>query len=126
MEKWKSPERAEEERAGLRDWDERTTWPDEGERPVREGQRLSVEQTIQPYEKELKRRSTRRKWGGAGLFLLGVATTTTSCPFYAMALIGPHTMLVGLAMLVIEKYKEAGVPFELKIKPGAKHGFWND
>src|SRR4030042_7198078 len=100
MEKWKSPERAEEERAGLRDWDERTTWPDEGERPVREGQRLSVEQTIQQYEKELKRRSTRRKWGGAGLFLLGVATTTTSCPFYAMSLIEPHTMLVGLAMLV--------------------------
>ncbi|OFY45765.1 MAG: hypothetical protein A2Z69_00015 [Bacteroidetes bacterium RBG_13_44_24] len=33
---------------------------------------------------------------------------------------------VSQSMRIIEKYKEAGVPFELKIKPGAKHGFWND
>jgi acetyl esterase/lipase len=27
---------------------------------------------------------------------------------------------------IVEKLKEAGVPCELKIKPGAEHGFWND
>ena len=27
---------------------------------------------------------------------------------------------------IIEKYREAGVPCELKIKQGAVHGFWND
>jgi acetyl esterase/lipase len=27
---------------------------------------------------------------------------------------------------IIEKFKEANVPYELKIKPGADHGFWND
>jgi acetyl esterase/lipase len=33
---------------------------------------------------------------------------------------------VSQSMRIIEKYKEADVPCELKIKPGAKHGFWND
>ena len=100
MEKWKSPDWKEEERERQRAWDERPAWADEVEPPATQEQRFSIDQTIRNYEKELKRRSTRRKWTGAGLFLLGVATTTTSCPFYAMALIGPHTMLVGLAMLV--------------------------
>ena len=32
--------------------------------------------------------------------LLGIATTVTSCPFYAVSLIGPHTILVGLGLLI--------------------------
>lgn len=27
---------------------------------------------------------------------------------------------------IIDKFKEVGVPCELKIKSGARHGFWND
>ena len=30
------------------------------------------------------------------------------------------------SQMIVEKFKEANVPYELKIKPGADHGFWND
>lgn len=41
---------------------------------------------------------------------------------------GDNDRLVPLSQSqkMIEKLKESGVPCELKIKPGAGHGFWND
>ena len=41
---------------------------------------------------------------------------------------GDKDILVPLtqSQKMIDKLKEAGVPCELKIKPGAGHGFWND
>ncbi|GEM_PF-827915 len=101
MEKWKSRERARDDGPRLRDRGESAMWADHMERTASEEQGFGVEKTIHHYEKELKKRAARRKWGGAGLFLLGTATTVTSCPFYAMALIGPHTILAGLAMLLV-------------------------
>jgi len=43
-------------------------------------------------------------------------------------MIYPNLMIFTLLIFfnLAEKFLEAGVPCELKIKPGAEHGFWND
>jgi hypothetical protein len=65
------------------------------------GERLErAEDLVHRLEREHKRRVSRSKWAGGGLVLLGIATTVTSCPFYAVSLIGPHTILVGLGLLI--------------------------
>lgn len=60
-----------------------------------------VARIMEAREKEFKTRVSRRKWGGGGLFLLGIAVTATSCPFYLVSLIGPATIIAGLVFLVV-------------------------
>jgi hypothetical protein len=55
---------------------------------------------IQDHLKEKARKAARRKWGGRGLIVLGTIIILTSCPLYAFSLIGPQTLLTGLAMMV--------------------------
>jgi len=53
-------------------------------------------------ERHLKERATkvqRLKWGGRGLIMLGVGTVLGSCPMYAFSLIGPQTIMIGLALI---------------------------
>lgn len=60
-----------------------------------------VARIMEAREKEFKKRVSRRKWGGGGLFALGIAVTATSCPFYLISLIGPATIIAGLTFLVL-------------------------
>ncbi len=59
----------------------------------------STREIIEGQLKERARRAVRRKWGGRGLVILGAAITLGSCPPYAFSLIGPQTIMIGLAMI---------------------------
>ncbi|MFC1835717.1 PepSY domain-containing protein, partial [Thermodesulfobacteriota bacterium] len=56
---------------------------------------------LRSLEDENRKKRSRMKWGGLAMVLLGLATTMASCPFYAITLIGPETVLVGLGLLVV-------------------------
>ena len=59
----------------------------------------STREIVEGHLKERARIATRRKWGGRGLVILGAVITLGSCPPYAFSLIGPQTIMMGLAMI---------------------------
>jgi hypothetical protein len=59
----------------------------------------STREIIEGHLKERARKAARRKWGGRGLLILGAVITLGSCPPYAFSLIGPQTIMIGLAMI---------------------------
>jgi|SRR5271157_2373492 len=59
----------------------------------------STREIIEGHLKERARKSTRGRWGGRGLVILGAVITLGSCPPYAFSLIGPQTIIIGLAMI---------------------------
>ena len=59
----------------------------------------STREIVEGHQKERARKTTRRKWGGRGLVILGAVITLGSCPPYAFSLIGPQTIMIGLAMI---------------------------
>jgi hypothetical protein len=59
----------------------------------------STREIVEGHLKERSRKATRRKWGGRGLLILGAVITLGSCPPYAFSLIGPQTIMIGLAMI---------------------------
>lgn len=59
----------------------------------------SAGEIVEGHLKERARKATRRKWGGRGLVILGAVITLASCPPYAFSLIGPQTIMIGLAMI---------------------------
>ena len=60
---------------------------------------FNTREIIQEHLKERAQKASRRKWGGRGLVILGAVTILGSCPLYAFSLIGPQTVLTGLAMI---------------------------
>jgi predicted transcriptional regulator len=74
----------------------------------------STTEIVEGHLKERARRATRRKWGGRGLVILGAVITLGSCPPYAFSLIGPQTIMIGLAMI-------AGGSALLAWRPKLKH-----
>jgi len=60
---------------------------------------VSIREIIEGHLKERARKAGRRKWGGRGLAILGGVIILGSCPLYAFSLIGPQTMMIGLAMI---------------------------
>ncbi len=100
MERFRRRESKEDHGPVLADWPE---WMESERLPGEEWKReklLRAQAIMGRYEREQKKRSTRRKWGGISLILFGVATGVTSCPFYAFSLIGPETILASLGFLV--------------------------
>jgi hypothetical protein len=85
-----------------------------------------AEDLVHRLEREHKKRVSKFKWAGGGLGFLGIATTVTSCPFYAASLIGPHTVLVGLGLLIAggilflrrPKMKETNLALLVALKNG--------
>jgi hypothetical protein len=59
----------------------------------------STREIVEGHLKERARRAVRRKWGGRGLAILGAIMILGSCPLYAFSLIGPQTIMIGLAMI---------------------------
>jgi hypothetical protein len=99
MEKYKSGDFERKQRLS----DRTRLFEDEG--PSEEHSEGPVQQTFKAreiVERHLKERAAlvqRRKWGGRGLIMLGVATVLGSCPVYALSLIGPQTIMIGLALV---------------------------
>jgi len=60
-----------------------------------------AEAIVRRYEREYRKKAAWRKWFGVGISLLGLTTALSSCPFYAVALIGPETVVAGLALLIV-------------------------
>jgi hypothetical protein len=60
---------------------------------------VDIHAIIQGHLREKARKTSRRKWGGRGLIVLGTVIILTSCPLYAFSLIGPQTLITGLAMM---------------------------
>lgn len=60
---------------------------------------IDLKEIVREQLEEKARKASRRKWGGRGLIVLGAIIIMTSCPLYALALIGPQTLLTGLALL---------------------------
>jgi hypothetical protein len=48
----------------------------------------------------LRGKSRTRKVAGSILTLIGAGTVTTACPFYALAFIGPETVMAGIVMII--------------------------
>lgn len=70
---------------------------DFGDRPVQ--QTVSAREIVERHLKERTAQVHRLKWGGRGLIMLGVATAVGSCPMYALSVIGPQTIMVGLGLV---------------------------
>ncbi|MBI5249395.1 MAG: hypothetical protein HY912_07865 [Desulfomonile tiedjei] len=99
MEKYKYPD--------LHRRDDSSHKPDVYEREETRGREAGIESEktidiraiVQEQLKEKERKASRRKWGGRGLIILGVIIILTSCPLYALSVIGPQTLISGLAMM---------------------------
>jgi hypothetical protein len=77
---------------------------EEEKQPVDFGERatqrtVSAREIVERHLKERTAQVQRLKWGGRGLILLGVATVVGSCPMYALSVIGPQTIMVGLGLI---------------------------
>lgn len=97
MERYKPSELLTDEKPSLRgrtiDEELSTKSPYEGERTAR------IRETIETHLKERAQTTRRRKWTGRGIILVGAMTIMSSCPLYAFSLIGPETIMAGLAMI---------------------------
>ncbi len=100
MEELRSSRKTDEDRRTSSDTNELDRWSRKVEESTRTDRSRNVIDTVRRYEQDHRKRSRRMKWAGAGLALLGVTTVTASCPFYAVALIGPETVLAGLGFLI--------------------------
>lgn len=100
MEELRSRPNADEDRRTTRDIPELDRWSRKVEESTRTDRSRNAIDSVRRYEHDHRKRSRRTKWAGAGLALLGVSTVAASCPFYAVALIGPETVLAGLGFLI--------------------------
>jgi predicted transcriptional regulator len=115
MEEYKPSDRKQYERPELQDRPAAEETPRETQIVTATTQRTaSTREIVEGHLKERARRATRRKWGGRGLVILGAAITLGSCPPYAFSLIGPQTIMIGLAMI-------AGGSALLAWRPKLKH-----
>lgn len=73
--------------------------PDEQPERVYPGVPLNTEEMVQGLLREREKRTARRKWGGRGLIVFGMATIIGSCPLYAFSVVGPGTIMAGLALI---------------------------
>jgi len=99
MEKYRRPEIGQERKSEA----PRLTYLDEVLRSDRhttsDRRELTAADLAQEHVREKSRKATRRKWGGRGLILLGAVLILGSCPLYAFSLIGPQTVVFGLAVI---------------------------
>jgi hypothetical protein len=98
MEKYKPPEsRTEEAASRQRTLGEPLSEPEKSLYESRQAAR--TKEIIEAHLKERSRTVWRRKWTGRGLIVVGAMTIMGSCPLYAFALIGPETIMAGLALI---------------------------
>jgi len=72
----------------------------EPERALYESERAArTKEIIEAHLKDRSRTTWRRKWTGRGLIAVGAMTIMGSCPLYAFSLIGPETVMAGLALI---------------------------
>lgn len=59
----------------------------------------TVRQVVQSQIQEKARKSFQRKWTGRGLIVFGSTILMGSCPLYAFSLIGPQSVIAGIALV---------------------------
>jgi len=99
MERHKPPEFRTDEKSPFR---QRTLREDlhEPDKLSYEGERAArTREMIEAHLKERAQTTWRRKWTGRGLIVVGAMTIMSSCPLYAFSLIGPETIMAGLALI---------------------------
>jgi hypothetical protein len=69
--------------------------------PEARRKREQAKELIERHELRSRRRVRNRKIIGGALSLLGLATTVTACPLYAMSLTGPEVTIAGLVVIVL-------------------------
>jgi len=99
MEKYQPPELLKRPQHISQDSREEIKPLDEQTETVRPRVPLSTEEMVQGLLREREKRTTRRKWGGRGLIVFGLAVITGSCPLYALSVVGPGTIIAGLVLI---------------------------
>jgi hypothetical protein len=99
MENYKSSDFERKQRLSdtTRLYEDEASREEHGERPIQ--RTVSAREIVERHLKERAGQVQRRKWGGRGLIMLGVGTILGSCPVYAFSLIGPQTIMIGLALV---------------------------
>lgn len=59
----------------------------------------TVRQVIESQIQEKTRKSFQRRWTGRGLIVIGATTLLGSCPLYTFSLIGPQSVIAGIALI---------------------------
>jgi hypothetical protein len=59
----------------------------------------TVRQVVESQMQEKARKSFHRKWTGRGLIVFGSTILMGSCPLYAFSLIGPQSVIAGIALV---------------------------
>jgi hypothetical protein len=62
-------------------------------------QSLSTRQMLEMHLREKSRREVSRKWTGRGLIVFGALLLIGSCPFYALSLAGPATIIAAVVLI---------------------------
>jgi hypothetical protein len=60
---------------------------------------LTTGQILEMHLREKSRREVSRKWTGRGLIVFGALLLIGSCPFYALSLAGPATIIAGVVLI---------------------------
>ena len=60
---------------------------------------LTTREILEMHLKDRSQREARQKWAGRGLIVFGAVLLVGSCPFYALSLAGPATVVAGLALI---------------------------
>ncbi|MBI4964267.1 MAG: hypothetical protein HY913_13395 [Desulfomonile tiedjei] len=99
MERYKQPELLRDEKTPLRRRaaEEELRGPEKFAQDTERAAR--TREIIEAHLKDRAQTTWRRKWTGRGLIVVGAMTVMSSCPLYAFALIGPETIMAGLAMI---------------------------
>jgi hypothetical protein len=61
----------------------------------------TTRQVIERQLAERERKAFHRRWAGRGLIVFGSSVLMGSCPLYAFSLIGPQTVIGGLAVIAV-------------------------
>jgi uncharacterized membrane protein YkoI len=69
--------------------------------PAEKQKRQLAKEVVERHERKSRQQARNRKILGGSLSLIGLATTVTSCPLYAMSLTGPELTIAGLVVIVI-------------------------
>jgi hypothetical protein len=98
MEEYKTSELQRQEK-GKRDPEILTEQTPRIDEYARSERPLTTREILEMHLRDRSQREARQKWAGRGLIVFGAVLLIGSCPFYALSLAGPATVVAGLALI---------------------------